>query len=185
MPWRFAAFRQPAGPAVTGADPTESTRRFIELAWNQGRIDEARDLLAEDFVNHTPVNPNETCEEFLDRIAAFRRAFPDLQMTVEDMLRDGDRVVTRWSASGTHQGPFRAGYSRPAGRYTSPGSPATGSSTAGAWRAGHSWTCSACSPSWKPPGERGAGGRHTRAGHRTRAARRLSVWPEVLSVTLG
>lgn len=88
-------------------DPLESTRRFVQLAWNEGRMDEARELLAEDFVNHTPVNPRETREEFLDRVARFRRAFPDLRMTIEDMLLDGDKVVTRWAANGTHHGSFR------------------------------------------------------------------------------
>ena len=31
-------------------------------------------------------------------------AFPDIQMTVEEQVAEGDRVVTRWSAQGTHEG---------------------------------------------------------------------------------
>jgi steroid delta-isomerase-like uncharacterized protein len=33
-------------------------------------------------------------------------AFPDLQVTVHDQIAEGDRVVTRWSATGTHSGDF-------------------------------------------------------------------------------
>ncbi|MDL9978787.1 ester cyclase [Microbacterium sp. ASV49] len=88
-------------------DARAATRRFIDLAWSAGRYEEARPLLDPDFVNHTPVNANESRDEFLTRIAAFRAAFPDLTMSVDDMLVDGQHVVTRWSATGTHQGAFR------------------------------------------------------------------------------
>lgn len=35
-----------------------------------------------------------------------RRAFPDAQWTIEDLLEDGDKVVGRWTFRGTHKGPF-------------------------------------------------------------------------------
>jgi steroid delta-isomerase-like uncharacterized protein len=34
----------------------------------------------------------------------YRNAFPEIQMTVEDLIAEGDKVVTRWTARGTHQG---------------------------------------------------------------------------------
>ena len=34
----------------------------------------------------------------------FRGAFPDTRITIEDQVAEGDRVVTRWTARGTHQG---------------------------------------------------------------------------------
>ena len=37
-------------------------------------------------------------------IAAYRDAFPDLKLTVEEQIAEGDLVVTRWTARGTHQG---------------------------------------------------------------------------------
>jgi steroid delta-isomerase-like uncharacterized protein len=39
-------------------------------------------------------------------VARFRTAFPDNRSTVEDHIAEGDRVVTRWRARGTHQAPF-------------------------------------------------------------------------------
>ena len=83
-----------------------ATRKFIDDAWNGGRYDEAREHLAADFVNHTPFG-EETRDEFLTRIEAFRSGFPDWQMTVDEMLSDGDFVVTRWTGRGTHGGVFR------------------------------------------------------------------------------
>jgi predicted ester cyclase len=34
----------------------------------------------------------------------YRTAFPDLQIPIEDVIAEGDRVVTRWTTRGTHQG---------------------------------------------------------------------------------
>jgi steroid delta-isomerase-like uncharacterized protein len=37
-------------------------------------------------------------------VTLFRTAFPDLRATVDDVIAEGDRVVTRWTSRGTHQG---------------------------------------------------------------------------------
>src|SRR3954464_6377588 len=37
----------------------------------------------------------------------FHKAFPDFRSVIEDQIAEGDKVVTRWRASGTHQGEFR------------------------------------------------------------------------------
>ena len=38
------------------------------------------------------------------RVAAFRAAFPDFQIHVEQTIREGDMVVSYWTATGTHEG---------------------------------------------------------------------------------
>jgi steroid delta-isomerase-like uncharacterized protein len=44
-------------------------------------------------------------EDFKQRwVSMFRTAFPDLQLSVEDQIAEGDRVVTRYTGRGTHQG---------------------------------------------------------------------------------
>ncbi|HEX6513381.1 MAG TPA: ester cyclase [Chloroflexota bacterium] len=91
---------------MSAEDNKRLTRQFIEDAWNAGRYDQAGHHLAPDFANNTPMGL-ETREQFLARITAFRKAFPDFHMTVDDMLADGDRVITRWTGRGTHQGSFR------------------------------------------------------------------------------
>jgi steroid delta-isomerase-like uncharacterized protein len=83
------------------------TRQIIEQGWNKGNWEALDELISADFVNHTPVNPGESREQFKQRLAMFRSAFPDLVMTAEDMVAEGDKVVTRWRARGTHRGTFR------------------------------------------------------------------------------
>src|ERR1700752_4120466 len=48
----------------------------------------------------------ELVERFLQAVTASRTAFPDLFVTVEDQLAEGDRVATRFTARGMHRGPF-------------------------------------------------------------------------------
>ena len=41
------------------------------------------------------------------RLASFLAAFPDAVYKIEDLIAEGDRVVARWTAKGTHTGPFQ------------------------------------------------------------------------------
>jgi steroid delta-isomerase-like uncharacterized protein len=64
------------------------------------------ELVAEDYVGHTPFPETNTREGHKQFFVALRHAFPDLQVTVEEQLAEGDKVVTRFTASGTHKGEF-------------------------------------------------------------------------------
>src|SRR5262249_25777846 len=56
-------------------------------------------------VNFSESGPLRGKEEFKQRShTVFLGAFPDLRMTVEGVLAEGDAVVVRWSATGTHSG---------------------------------------------------------------------------------
>ncbi len=83
------------------------TRQIIDQGWNKGNMDALDDLISPDFVNRTASNLNETRDGFKQRVQMVRTAFPDWEMTADEMLGDGDRVVTRWRARGTHRGSFR------------------------------------------------------------------------------
>ncbi len=83
------------------------TRQIIDQGWNKGIMDALDDLISPDFVNHAASNPNETRDGFKQRVQMVRIAFPDWEMTADEMLGEGDRVVTRWRARGTHRGSFR------------------------------------------------------------------------------
>src|SRR5215204_139671 len=82
-------------------------RRMIDEILNgQGNLNVADELFAPDYVGHNPASPEDTrgpegVEEFA---SMFRSAFPDVHLSVEDQVAEGDKVVTRWIASGTHQG---------------------------------------------------------------------------------
>ncbi len=66
----------------------------------------ADELIAPDYVGHDPVSPEyirgpEGVKEFA---SMYRNAFPDVQLSVEQQLAEGDMVATRWVANGTHLG---------------------------------------------------------------------------------
>ena len=83
-------------------------RRFYEEVWGKGNLDVADELYAENFVDHNPVDPNlpPGIEGFKQIVPMFRTAFPDLQFTVEDLIADGDKVVSRLTIRATHKGEF-------------------------------------------------------------------------------
>jgi steroid delta-isomerase-like uncharacterized protein len=81
-------------------------RRSFEDHFNTGNFDLAEEIFAADYVNHDPSLPDfGTGPEVANQAARlYRNAFPDARITVEDQVAEGDRVATRWSARGTHQG---------------------------------------------------------------------------------
>ena len=82
-------------------------RREIEELFNHnGNLDVAEEVYASDFVGHDPTMPEgiHGIEGARQVAAGVRSAFPDLTCTIEDQIAEGDKVVSRWSASGTHQG---------------------------------------------------------------------------------
>lgn len=80
-------------------------RRYIEEVWNKGNLALIDELFTPDHINHSPNAGQMAGPEGLKQlIASFRHAAPDLHFTIDDMLAEGDRVVTRWTAQGTHQG---------------------------------------------------------------------------------
>ena len=80
-------------------------RRFIEEGINQTNLDIFDELVAPDFVNHSaPPGVPPTREGWKQLATMFRTAFPDLHLQIEDEITEGDRVTTRFTAHGTHQG---------------------------------------------------------------------------------
>ena len=65
----------------------------------------ADEVLAPDLKEHNPLpGQGPGREGHKQVVAAFRAAFPDLRVSTEDLVAEGDRVVLRWRAEGTHQG---------------------------------------------------------------------------------
>ena len=63
-------------------------------------------LVAADHVGHLPIGDHYGPEGVRIDVAAYRAAFPDLSVTLEDLLADGDKVVRRFTLRGTHRHPF-------------------------------------------------------------------------------
>ncbi|NUT56679.1 MAG: ester cyclase [Thermoleophilia bacterium] len=81
-------------------------RRFLEEAFNRGNLDVVDELVAPEFVNHDAALPEPVVgiEATKASIRGYRDAFPDMRMTVELQVAEGEEVVTQWTARGTHQG---------------------------------------------------------------------------------
>jgi len=97
-------------------------RRVIEHMFNEGNLDVADELLALDYVDHDPSLPEDVHgpEGFKEYVGMYRAAFPDLHVQIEDQLAEGDRVATRWTGTGTHDGEL-AGIAPTGKRVTVPG----------------------------------------------------------------
>jgi steroid delta-isomerase-like uncharacterized protein len=87
----------------------ESMRRVLEEAFGQGKMEIIDELLDPDFVCHDPNSESgeiRGADTIKGEIEYFRNAVPDLTYTVEDQVVEGDKVVSRYTARGTHQGEF-------------------------------------------------------------------------------
>ena len=80
-------------------------RRLYEEVWNTGDLDKAGEFIAPDFVDHAaPPGFPTGLEGAKQMFGMYRSAFPDLRVSAEDLIGEGDRVVARWTSRGTHQG---------------------------------------------------------------------------------
>ena len=83
------------------------SRRIFDI-FSGGDLSILDEVLADSYVDHNPFPGQAPGREGVTQIITdMRAAFPDLQVTQEDQIAEGDKVVTRWSASGTHQGDFQ------------------------------------------------------------------------------
>ena len=74
--------------------------------WSTGELDRLDDLVADDVVHHDPYDPHaaDGLEGLKKTIELNRTAFPDMRIEIEDQVAEGDKVVTRWVATMTHEG---------------------------------------------------------------------------------
>jgi steroid delta-isomerase-like uncharacterized protein len=80
-------------------------QRFNEDVWGRGDEAALEELLDPDFVDHGALpGQSPDREGHRQTLVVFRNAFPDLQVTTEDIVAEGEKVVSRWTARGTHQG---------------------------------------------------------------------------------
>jgi steroid delta-isomerase-like uncharacterized protein len=86
-------------------------RRAIEEVWNQGKLTVIDELTAPTATFHDANVPGgkfsgpEGLKQF---VQIYRTAFPDVRLTINDQIAEGDKVVTRWTATGTHKGQLMA-----------------------------------------------------------------------------
>ncbi len=81
-------------------------RRWFEEVWNKGRADAIGEMMAEDCVIHGLSEDGQPLDlaAFFSFHTTFREAFPAIQVVVEDVITEGDKVAARCSVRGKHQG---------------------------------------------------------------------------------
>ncbi len=88
------------------ADLRELSHRLLDEVWNKRNMDLIDELISADFVMHDSSHTCKGREEYKNFVHTYLTAFPDTVMTVQDQVTDGSTVATRWTATGTHQGPL-------------------------------------------------------------------------------
>lgn len=81
-------------------------RKFYEIL-SSGDVDAADEVVAANYVNHNAIAGQTLgLEGFKQSVRSLRTAFPDLQISIEDQVAEGDKVASRYTVSGTHKGEF-------------------------------------------------------------------------------
>jgi predicted ester cyclase len=92
---------------VSTEDNKALVRRYIDEVLNEGKLDRLDDLLSPQYKRYlSPTAAHLTAEVQKQRLAGLRAAFPDIRLTIEDLIAQGDRVACRLTLRGTHQGQF-------------------------------------------------------------------------------
>ena len=89
------------------AEENKAIRRQAYAAVNQKNLDALDEVIASDVINHS-ARPGQTpgLEGVKQLFSSLHAAFSDFHIDVEDMIAEGDKIVARVTASGTHQGEF-------------------------------------------------------------------------------
>lgn len=87
---------------------TEENKALLRRAWDElyghGRLDSIEEFVLDDVIAHEPDGDVRGVEELKQYLATYLAAFPDTSVTVEDVIAEGDKVVSRYTVRGTHQG---------------------------------------------------------------------------------
>ena len=78
-------------------------RRVIE-GLNQGSVAVFEEVAVPNYVGHESSTTMQGREAYKQFLSAYLTAFPDLHFTIEDQVAEGDKIATRITARGTHQG---------------------------------------------------------------------------------
>ena len=78
-------------------------RRYYEEVLNGRQVQVVDDLIAPDFVNHLPDGNRIDLEVYKQALSQTLAVLPDLHVTIEDQIAEGDKVVTRFRGTGTPQ----------------------------------------------------------------------------------
>ena len=100
-------------PSSQDLSPSQSEyrtilERFYDAVFNHPNLTEAQDLIAPEYIDHNPIAPNSVSgiEGLKYTSKLLRTGFPDLNISIEDLIVGRNRIVARIRMQGTHQGEF-------------------------------------------------------------------------------
>jgi steroid delta-isomerase-like uncharacterized protein len=100
----FIANRRIGKEVAVSQQDEAIVRRLIEEGWNRGNLAVVNDCLADRYVQEGPLETVRGPEGEKAMITKYRNAFPDCNIQIDEMFSAGDRVVVRFTYSGTHRG---------------------------------------------------------------------------------
>jgi len=94
------------GAPMSAEENKAIARRVNDEVWSGGRLEVIDELIADDFVTTVVGAPEQIRgrQGFREFVVMYRTAFPDLRISVDEQVAEGETVVTRWTGTGTHEG---------------------------------------------------------------------------------
>ena len=96
---------------MSPADNKRVVLRILDEFWGKGNVGVLDELLAADCVNYEQSNPElrgkEACKQWAVEVRrANMQGFPDVEIELEDLVAEGDKVAKRWVFRGTNTGEY-------------------------------------------------------------------------------
>lgn len=92
--------------STTPEENKRLARRYPEDVATEGNVDRIDTLCAEDVVERSPLGERRGREALKEQSESIHAAFPDVSVTIEDVVAEGDTVAQRLTFRGTHEGEF-------------------------------------------------------------------------------
>lgn len=89
---------------------TEQNKALVHHFFEEFSTTVVDQLFVPDYIHHDPGLPPELQrgrDAYKQLVTVFRTGFPDIKVTVEDLVAEGEKVVARWTWRGTQQGEFQ------------------------------------------------------------------------------
>jgi len=92
--------------STQGVNNKKLAQRSNEKLWGEGNLEIIDEYVAEDYVEYNTASPEPIRgkEGYRENVEMVHRAFPDLEVTTKDLIAEDDKVVTRYTLTGTHEG---------------------------------------------------------------------------------
>lgn len=90
------------------ANNKELVRRVVEEVFNGGEVDRIDEYVSSDYIGHSSAVPEDIHgrEGYKDFVRMVRSASSDFEVTIDELLADGNKVIQRSHQAGTHDGQF-------------------------------------------------------------------------------